>query len=682
MNLLNEFLKKLLGEARTVRKAGDVWQTPSKKWSAKRADRTQGGFGSEEAARQWLAGTGAAPGEKARDASAAAGSVTTSTPGAGGLSAGEKPPTSTVPADTTRPKPSDREPTDTVTVPAPQGVDNLNTNSLVQQIRSGFVSPGNEFSRYSESVSIVTAKYVIDHPTASDEDVMAQIVKMDCGSKTMNSEVGVQSIPKKLRARYKALQESGVFKTCTDENGNVVELSESQNRARFMTMIVAQKKAERMRKAIQRRNLPAVSVDSFSGDQTSRQQLRARIESLPESAKIYSETGEELDRSEVLKQIGGFGTSRFPADTAMLGQDASGNVIFIGFSDKKDLKAIINNSSISVETERARNTLQELLQQGKVTQEQHDDAVRVLEEGQQEFDSCQDELQDVVVAPARSLVRVLRSGDKKQIYKLIRTAKTASGGSDPAKYWKRVSAFQSAAGKKPTPAREKEYLRWLRKAGWDGKSKVSDEVAMRAWALKSAHILENPETEGDLPKADQELLYRLQDEKTRKKTVERVGAIKRRAIDALAATRERLDEIKIGGDNGIGFGTFMDGVHAWQALHLNMGEFKGSLVMVAEDNVVDYEAIEDCLGGISERSDFLRQLKIDVRDVTSREHGIVTGTSVEVYSVGKEGQPVSVGVRSMRSKDGILGKLQTTWTFHPDFRDCLESKQDNEDKGK
>lgn len=62
--LLKEFLSYVLTEERVKREIGAVWQTPGKTWSAKRADRTQGGFTSREDAEAWLSGKGKAPGQE------------------------------------------------------------------------------------------------------------------------------------------------------------------------------------------------------------------------------------------------------------------------------------------------------------------------------------------------------------------------------------------------------------------------------------------------------------------------------------------------------------------------------------------------------------------------------------------------------------------------------------------
>jgi len=61
--LLKEFLSYIVTESRVKREVGAVWQTPSGKWSAKRADRTQSGFATKDAADAWLAGSSAASAE-------------------------------------------------------------------------------------------------------------------------------------------------------------------------------------------------------------------------------------------------------------------------------------------------------------------------------------------------------------------------------------------------------------------------------------------------------------------------------------------------------------------------------------------------------------------------------------------------------------------------------------------
>jgi hypothetical protein len=547
------------------------------------------------------------------------------------------------------------------TVPSPQGIQSLNSTELAQQVRNGIVAPGNDFSRYSEAVSVFVSKYIVDNPDASDEQIMTALTTLDCNSKTLTSKV-TATIPRRFSAQYKTLKASGAF-----SSGCGTEYSEAQNRARFMTMVVAKAKATRMANAIQRTGLSGVNVDAFSGDQGSLSALKRIIEDT--SGKFYSETGKELTKEEVSKYISGFGTSKFPADTALVGRDAAGNLILIGFSDKKDLNAIINNSTVTKEMDRTKSTLDSLLADRKITETQHRQLTSDIDELSRQYEDAEQELKDVTSSPATKLVEISET-DSTTLNKLINKAKTLSSGKNPQKYWdERIGKFQRAAEKKATTSNEQEHLQWLRKAGWDGKSKVSDEQAMTAFAYKCQDILMKGEE--DLPKDDQEILFRL-GVVDPKEMVAKVGEIRKRALDILSQTRTTLDQVQV---SGLPLGTLMDGIRAWKGLHLDMGEFNGALSMVAEDNVVDYESIENCLGGLSSLQDFASNLSITTRDIKSKEYGITTGASVEVFSVTPSGERVNVGVRNIRSKDGILGRLQTTWTYHPQFQECLGGKK-------
>jgi hypothetical protein len=547
------------------------------------------------------------------------------------------------------------------TVPSPQGIQSLNSTELAQNIRVGFDAPGNAFSKYSEAVSIFVSKYIVDNPGASDEEIMSVLTTLDCNSKTFTPTV-TATIPRRFSAQYKKLKESGAF-----SSGCTKQYSEAQNRARFMTMIVAKMKAERMAQAIQRTGLSGVNVDSFSGDQGSLSALKRIIEDA--TGKFYSEKGEELTKEEVSKYISGFGTSEFPADTALVGKDASGNIILLGFSDKKDLAAIINNSTVTKEMNRTISTLDSLLVDKKITEEEHKQLTSTINKLSSDYEKEEQKLKDVTSSPATKLVEIAET-DSTRLNELVSKAKTLSTGDYRQKYWdERIAKFQSAAKKKATPSNENDNLQWLRKAGWDGKSEVSDALALTAFAYKCQDILMKGDE--DLPKDDQKVLFRL-GVVDPKEMVAKVGEIRKNALKILAQTRTALDQVQV---IGLPLGTLMDGIRAWKGLHLDMGDFKGALSMVAEDNVVDYESIEKCLGGLTSLQDFASNLSINTRDIKSKEYGITTGASVEVFSVTPTGEKINVGVRNIRSKDGILGRLQTTWTYHPEFQQCLSSKK-------
>ena len=533
-----------------------------------------------------------------------------------------------------------------LTVAAPGGIQTLNSTTLANQVRDGIIAPGNDFSRYSEAVSIFVSKYIIDNPDASDKEIMSKLVKLDCNSKTLTTRV-TATIPKRLKAAYTSAK--GAFSGCG------TKYSDAQNGARFMAMIAARQKANRMQLAIQRTGLRGVNVDAFSGDKQSRSAMKELI--LRSTKKFFSETGQELDKETVLEYIDGFGTSKFPADTALIGTDAAGNIILVGFSDKKDLSAVINNSTINKEIERVQEVVDKALADKKITNEQHRRLTSEINESSSEYKDVENELSKITSAPAVRLLKIAKNNPD-DLRNFIKAAKTLSTGTNRAKYWdKRIGKFKKDANKQ-------ENLQWLRKAGWTGKLPVSDEMAMTAFAYKCQNIAS---TGGDLPKDDQEILFRL-NIMDREHMVKTIGKIRKRSLNILKKMRMVLDKVKV---DGIPLGTYIDGSRAWKGLHLDLSDYDGALVIVAEDIVVDHEALTQCLGGVSNLRSFIKNLTVDTREVTNKEYGVTTGANEEVFSITPTGDRIDVGVRSIRSKGGILGKLETTWKFSESFQKCL-----------
>jgi hypothetical protein len=565
-------------------------------------------------------------------------------------------------------------------IPAPEGAENLNTADLAKLIQTGIVAPGNDFSKYSEAVSTVAAKIVIDDSEKSDEEILTSIVKMDCNSATFTKKVGA-AIPKTspFYEKYIEAKNSGVF-----ESGCDTKYSESQNMARYMTMVVARAKANKMLEAMinleNTDDIKNVSIDTFSGDANSLRSLRKAISSA--TGQIYTETG-PISREQALELISGFGTSKFPADTALIGKDDRGNLILMAFSDKKDLSAIINNSTVSTETTQTLALLDTFLNDKKISAEEHKKLTDTVKGLQDEYEKAEAELKQVTASPANVLVDIAEN-DPKQFNELIKKVKRLSTSeTDPAKYWNsQVAPFQENAKKKPTASVEEKYLQWLRKAGWDGSSPVTDQQAFHAFALKCQAIsnfddknLPDDEVAPSLSGEAQTILFRM-GHVDRTEMMKQIGDIRNRSLDILTNMRKELNSVSVTiGESQIPIGNLMDAARAWKGLHLDMAHYNGALSMVAEDNVVDYETLASCMGGISSMMDFAKQLDVTTEPIMNTEFDITTGQRVEVFSVTPTGAKVKVGVRSIRSKNGPLGRLQTTWTYHPDFQRCLESNQ-------
>jgi hypothetical protein len=553
----------------------------------------------------------------------------------------------------------------------------LNAASLADKVREGIVAPGNDFSKYQEAVSIFIAKYIVDNPDASDQDIMERIVLLDCGSKLLTKDVK-STLPKKYTAEFNELKQTGVFSTCAKD------YKDDQHKARFATMIFAKKKAELMISGIEKAKLVSPRIDSFSGDQDSLSSLATLVKT--STGKIYSPEGNELKKDEVIESISGFGTSKFPADTALIAIDKFGNMVFIGYSDKKDLNAIINNSTVSSEINSHIRVLDSLLNREIMDQERYDKLAGELYTLDKEYNNIESELKVATLDPANELVNI-SNNTPEQLTELVSRAKRLSGGKTPDKYLKKLT---DAIGKAYNNKSSKVFKLWeplLQQAGWDGTTMPTEEQMLAAFAFKSFDVLNNEDSggwniypvsrgENTLTKEAQELLFRLMvpdGSPQKKEFVEKIGVIRDRSLQILAQAREELNEVTVGLEDGssIKLGTYLDAIQAWRALHLDMGEYEGSLVMAAEDIIVGAADLIRCLRGADSYEDFAKTLDISTKRIKDKSYGTVTGQNVEIFSINPEGKKVKVGTRSIRSKDGILGKLQTTYNYHPEFQNCL-----------
>jgi hypothetical protein len=643
-----------------------VWQATFKsgkmgKWYAKSNAGKQHDFNSREAAQKWL------DRQNANDSGVTPTKNSDTTPTAKGTpgrkpnaqSTGEK----ITDTDTQNKSGKNLVATGQIVSAGTRGnLEDTNIAQLILNIINGFKAPGNAYSKYAEVVSIAAAKKVADSDSISDEELMESIVQMDCNSETLTNKVAV-ILEKEYRQRYNELKETGVF-----SRGCAEEYTESQNQARFWTMLAAREKGNRIKRAIAQLGLSGVSIDSFSGDATSITNMKNIVNS--STGKIYTETGEELSRERVLSLLDSFGKGRFPADTALIGTDDKGNLLFMGFSDKKDLHAIMGNSTPTAEFNDRKTQLEELKNGGHITEEEYKQSVKIIDNRAKEFVKLEKQLTALTIEPSNILVKKL---DNKQfVADCITRAKTMSKGDNPDKYWlSRIEKFKTYAAKKPNSSEYKEAHKWLTMAGWDGRSKVTDELAFAAWAHSANYTANNQTDEVSLHADDQRLLMDLE-LVPKTKIIRAASEIRKATLAELTKLREELDAVTIG-KTGIGAGTLMDATIAYHQFHLDMGKYNGALTMVAGDTVVDATSLAEC-SGISSNADFAKRLKIKTKQVKDRELGVVTGENIELFMVNDKGKLIPIGSRGIRSKSGSLGRLETTFRYHKKFEACLKSK--------
>lgn len=547
----------------------------------------------------------------------------------------------------------------------------INATKVENEIKYGYRKKrplGNDFSRYQEAMSVVAARWIIDNPDATDQEIMEYMTSVDCKGSLLAGRVSA-TLPKEYETEFNDLKNSGAFSNQCSKG-----YSATKNKARFMTMLMAKRKADRMKTAMVNNNMGYAQFDSFSGSSDSISRLKKLITGLPEGVTIKTETGTELSKEQVLELVSNFGVADAPADTTMIAQSPLGDIVFISFSDKKELNAIINNSTVTRMVQEKKDRLKDLVERGLISEEDAARASKEVDNSLERYKRAEEDLRTVTKNPARELLDTIENNPT-ETKELIKRIKKLSSGKNKAKYWnERIrKVFRSAADNKY----HRSKVKYLEMAGWSEGDRLTDEIMLKAFAFMSIDLIDSEE---GLNIEDQRILGGVAGDQRKQQLVEQVGVIRDKALSILSQTRETLNALQITTTNGtqIGAGTYLDAIDAWRSLHLDMKKYGGAMTMAVGDQIIDYEDIEHCLGGISDDQTFAEALSIETRRTLDREYGeYTTGQNVEVFSVSPEGRKIRVGLREIRSKSGLFGKLETTFKYHTDFQKCLKSRRED-----
>jgi hypothetical protein len=152
-------------------------------------------------------------------------------------------------------------------------------------------------------------------------------------------------------------------------------------------------------------------------------------------------------------------------------------------------------------------------------------------------------------------------------------------------------------------------------------------------------------------------------------------------VDVLSKTRKSLDRIQ--GKGGMKMGTTMEAVNLVNRLHIDaafeeskhgVNAFEGLFEVNMGGTRVNQKVLQHCLG-VKNEKDFLRGFNISNPIPMKDTEGNVTGASAELFSVDAQGQRHKIATRQVRSKQGITGKLETSYKWATEMQHCFKGEQ-------
>ena len=504
-------------------------------------------------------------------------------------------------------------------------------------------APGNAGSMLNEIISGEVANILQENPNLSEEELMD----------TLMNQFGET----KLFKQNKGSQRAGGIKKS--------EIPEGKNPGQYSKLLIAIRAGKRKHK----KAMDAASKNNFENSQVKnyyghKESFKSMINDL-EGKEVIGPNGKPVPMEEAIELINSGGGGDNPSDTATLVFDSKSNkVIMLFHSDKDSTDAIIAQSSLRAEAKANEKNIDNLVEQGKITEEEGEQIKGAQIELIEEREKIENELKTVGAEPAKFFL------DKVPMSEVVKSATSDEGPDGPDKS-KTSTKVKSALNNKNL----KSYLT---------SDNPTEEEKMEAFMkMMSDENREVEPTEAQITLMDR--LNRRYASKGAPDVDEKIEEIRNRTIQIESDYIKQNDSIKMDVDGKeVGLGTFLEANTIFKQFHLEaideqsetgVHKYPGMFETNHAGLAVDGEVLKKCMPGINNKNDLIKNFEVgdavEQKGVSGTQKGRTTGSKRIVYAVTAEGERIPIGVKVARSKTGKLGKLQTVYQWSPEFKKCF-----------
>ena len=504
-------------------------------------------------------------------------------------------------------------------------------------------APGNAGSMLNEIISGEVANILQENPNLSEEELMD----------TLMNQFGET----KLFKQNKGSQRAGGIKKS--------EIPEGKNPGQYSKLLIAIRAGKRKHK----KAMDAASKNNFENSQAKnyyghKESFKSMIDDL-EGKEVIGPSGKPVPMEEAIELINSGGGGDNPSDTATLVFDSKSNkVIMLFHSDKDSTDAIIAQSSLRAEAKANEKNIDNLVEQGKITEEEGEQIKGAQIELIEEREKIENELKTVGAEPAKFFL------DKVPMSEVVKSATSDEGPDGPDKS-KTSTKVKSALNNKNL----KSYLT---------SDNPTEEEKMEAFMkMMSDENREVEPTEAQITLMDR--LNRRYASKGAPDVDEKIEEIRNRTIQVESDYIKQNDSIKMDVDGKeVGLGTFLEANTIFKQFHLEaideqsetgVHKYPGMFETNHAGLAVDGEVLKKCMPGINNKNDLIKNFEVgdavEQKGVSGTQKGRTTGSKRIVYAVTAEGERIPMGVKVARSKTGKLGKLQTVYQWSPEFKKCF-----------
>ena len=509
-------------------------------------------------------------------------------------------------------------------------------------------APGNAGSMLNEIISGEVSNILQENPNLSEEELMDTMINQFGETELLKQNKGSKPAGGMLKSKIPDGKDPGLHSKL------------------LIAIRAGKRKHKKATKSASKNNFKNPQVKNYYGHKES---FKSMINDL-DGKEVIGPNGKPVPMEEAIELINSGGGGDNPSDTATLVFDSDSNkVIMLFHSDKDSTDAIIAQSSLRAEATANEKSIDGLVENGKITEEEAEQIKGSQIELIEEREKIESELKKVGAQPANFFL------EKVSMSEVLKSAKSDEGpdGPDKDKTSTKLNASLYSRGKPHSSL--KPYL--------TSENPTEEELMEAFFKFMSDGDKETEPTEKQITLMDR--LNRRDASKGAPDIDAKIEEIRDRTIQIESDYIKRNDSIKMDVDGEeVGLGTFLESNTIFKQFHLEamdeqsetgVHKYPGMFETNHAGLAVDGEVLRKCMPGVKNKNDFVKNFEVgesqEQKGVSGTQKGRTTGSKRIVYAVTAEGDKIPIGVKVARTKTGKLGKLQTVYQWSPEMKKCF-----------
>lgn len=524
--------------------------------------------------------------------------------------------------------------------------DPFGDTSMESSLKHGFKevgkfkpAPGNAASMFTEIMSGEVMSHLNENPDMSESELINSML-----SQLNGTGMAKQFTDKKLKELTKISAKSGIVKHNRTQDG--IE--------KLTNLEVFEK---------------PVKIRNYYGSSVSIGQQIKLVNAA--KGKVFTRTGDEIPKSELIELISNSGGGDNPSDTSTITTDSNGNLMVEFHSDKTSTADIQANSTPNKEMD---DNIK-LIENTNMNDLEKSAVIQSIRSTQSQLKKKEDELKTAGSSVADDM---FIDGVHDRIKNLTRLNSRDSK--------RRAALKTSIKSRIPKLINDKGIPHQFISSNLPEQDGPYSDAQLVGALLKSYSEPSKWETQ---PTSHHVKMVTYMSQLSGLDIGGVLSDIREESIQLQQELHSKLNERSITLENGNSksLGDYIESKNIISKLHLDVidsnsdhgvAQFDGLFNVNMGGTIVESKQLKLCLG-IESTDDITDNLQIGEPDASSTftrdKEGNVTGRKSFVYMITKSGKRVPFAYKTDRSKQGQTGKLNTTYQFSKDAQNCFKKNQ-------